>query len=272
MINSHTEIYCIIGNPVKHSLSPLMYNEAFKQLGLNKIFLAFEVKNLKSAIYGLKSIENIRGIVVTVPFKEKVIFYLDSLDETAEKIGAVNAVKCENGCLKGINTDWIGATKALEEKTVLKSKKVAVIGAGGAARAVCFALKRKGALVTVFNRTREKAQKLSDEFGLENAFGLENQDKIKEADIVINTTSVGMTPQENVLVLDPANILSHHIVFDIVYTPSETKLLKLARGKGAKTVKGYKMILYGGLEIFKYFLCLDGPAKVMEKVLVNNLS
>lgn len=270
MINAKTQMYSIIGNPVSHSLSPQMHNSAFLHLKLNKVFLAFKIDDIKKGISALKEI-GCRGIVVTVPFKEKVMDLLDFTDTAAGKIGAVNAIKVDNGKLTGTNTDWIGAVKSLEEYTDLSAKKVAVLGAGGAARAVIYGLKEKGAEVSIFNRTVSIAENLAEHFKLKNAYPLSEMSRIKEYEIIVNTTSVGMHPDEGSSLL-PENIISkNQTVFDIVYTPHWTRLLKTARQKKAKTVFGYKMVLYGGTEIFRFFTGKNAPEKVMEKTLLKHL-
>ena len=270
MIDAKTKLYCIIGNPVDHSLSPQMHNAAFRKLKLNNVFLAFKIESIRQAIAGLKDI-GCRGIVVTVPFKEKVIEFLDDLDKAAEKIGAVNAVRCDNGKLTGTNTDWTGAIKCLEEKTDLKDKRVAVLGAGGASRAVIYGLKQKGAKVVLLNRTVEKAEKLAAEFNLQDVYPLSDTSGLKDADIIINTTSVGMHPDDNASPIPGHVIGNNQTVFDIVYTPHWTALLKSAADINAQVVFGYKMVLYGGAEIFRFFTGVSPPFKVMENALKKHL-
>ncbi len=265
-INGKTKLCCIIGNPVEHSLSPQMHNAAFRKLGLNYVYVAFRVEKLKGAIEGLKALE-VRGIVVTVPHKIEVMNYVDEIDETARQIGAVNTIVNENGMFKATNTDWVGAIGALEEVTELKGKKVAVLGAGGAARSVIYGLKKREAVISVFNRTLEKAQNLDKNFHLEGAFSLHDNTEIKKADIIINTTSVGLEPRDDKSPLSDNTLDKRHIVFDIVYTPRETKLLQQARKAGARCVYGDKMVLYGGVQQFELFTHNKAPVKIMEHAL-----
>jgi len=271
MINAKTKLCCIIGNPVEHSLSPQMHNAAFKKVGLNYIFLAFKVENVKAALEDFRSI-NTKGIVVTIPHKLSVMKYVDEIDETARKIGAVNAIVNVTGKLRATNTDCIGAIRALEEKISLKDKRIALLGAGGGARAVAYGLKMKGAKVYVFNRSVDKAKKLVKEFGLEGNSSLENYEEISISDVIINATSVGMEPKNDQSPIPSACINSSHTVFDIVYTPYETKLLEFAKGKKAKIVYGYKMVLYGGMKIFEYFTGQKAPRDIMEKALLSAIS
>lgn len=264
MINSHTKLCCIIGNPVEHSLSPTMHNAAYQALGLNFVYLAFKVSDVKKTLEGIREF-GIRGISVTIPFKQEVMKYLDEIDDTAKSIGAINTIINKNGKLLGTNTDWIGAIKALEEKVILKGKKVAVLGAGGACRAVIYGLKQKGVITHIFNRTIEKAENLKEEFGLDGAHLLDDLDIISEMDIIINTTSVGMVPNIGVSPIPQESIKSNHFVFDIIFAPKDTKLLQYAKAKRAKVIYGERMLLYQAAEQFKLFTGIDAPFGMMER-------
>ncbi|MBI4078732.1 MAG: shikimate dehydrogenase [Candidatus Levybacteria bacterium] len=267
-ISAKTKICCIIGNPVEHSLSPVMHNAGYKALGLDYVYVAFRVENIQKAIDGLRAL-NVRGIVVTVPHKIDVLRYVDSVDETAKKIGAVNTIVNDNGVLTGSNTDWNGSVGALKHVTSITNKTVAVFGAGGAARAVVYGLKREGATVFVFNRTIEKAKILSEEFNLDGGFSLHEKSKIQGADIVINTTSVGMHPLENEIPI-PINYLNkQQVVYDIVYTPKETRFLQLAKNQGARVVYGDTMVLYTAIPQFELFTGVKAPTDVMRSALEN---
>lgn len=270
MIDAKTKLCCIIGNPVEHSLSPVLHNTAYRKLGLNYAFLAFRVTDVKAAIAGLRAL-NAVGIVVTVPHKQEVIKYIDNIDQTAKKIGAVNTIINKNGKLKGSNTDWIGAIKALEEKVRLKDKKVAVLGAGGAARAVIYGLqKRQVKKITIFNRTVSRAKKLIKDLGLTCETDTASLPEIgnshisptrwqkiaqqlKNYHIIINTTSVGMQPNHHLSPLVKECINQNHVVYDIVYTPKQTKLLSYAQEMGAKLVFGERMLLHVVKRQFELF-------------------
>lgn len=270
MINSKTKLCCIIGNPVEHSLSPQMHNAAYEALGLNFIYLAFKISDVKKGLSGLKEL-GVKGISVTIPHKQEVMKYLDEIDETAKAIGAVNMIINDHGILKASNSDWIGALVALKEKTNLMGKNVALLGAGGAARALAYGLTKEKAIVSVFNRSRKKADLLTKEFHLKNAYSILETEKIKQMEIIINTTSVGMEPTDGESPIPAECISPHQVVFDIVYTPHKTKLLQYAKEKGATIVYGYKMVLYGGTRIFEMFTGRKAPVAVMEKVLLENL-
>ncbi|WP_461832561.1 shikimate dehydrogenase [Aquifex sp.] len=247
MINSSTEVYGVIGYPIKHSLSPLFQNALLRWAGVNGVYLAFEVKpeELKQAIEGFKAL-NVKGINVTVPHKEGVMNFLEEIDPIAEEIGAVNTVKFENGKAKGFNTDWIGFIKALKMLVPeIRGKKVLVLGAGGASRAVIYGLIKEGASVLLWNRTRKKAEILADRFKLEVVNSPE--DAVKDSEIIVNTTSVGLKDEDPPL-FDYSLITSSHIVVDIIYR--ETKLIKRAKEVGAKYQNGLPMLLWQGIEAF----------------------
>src|SRR3989344_4256547 len=254
---SDTQLFGVIGNPVSQSLSPLMHNAAFKKLDLNCIFFAIQILNLKESLQRLKML-GFSGLSVTITFKIEVMKYLDRLEETAKNIGAVNTILLRNNKLFGTNTDWIGAIKALEEKINLSDKTVTLLGDGGASRAIAYGLKGKNAKVTVLNRKKLQQQ---DQLA-----------KIKKANIIINATPVGMAPHENQLPIPRDLVTKQHLIFDIVFKPRETKLLKAAKRKGATIVYGDRMLLYQAVEQFKLFTGLDAPIEIMEKALSDNLS
>ena len=273
MINTQTKLCLIIGDPVNHSLSPVMHNTAYKKLGIDDqfVFLAQKIKpvNLKSAVQAVKVL-NIRGLTCTIPHKTAVIPFLDQLDPLAQKIGAVNTVVNNNGKLTGYNTDCFGAITALEKAINLKHKKVAVLGAGGASRAVVFGLISKNAQVTIFNRTLKKAKTLSELAGCQHQ-SLKNLPLIKDMDIIINTTSVGMS-SDNHHSLVPKNLIQpHHLVFDIVYSPCQTQLLKDALVKKAKIINGLDMLLYQGIAQFELYTNRKAPVKTMRQALIKHL-
>lgn len=273
MIKAQAKLCLIIGDPVKHSLSPIMHNAAYKKLGIDDqfIFSAKLVKpaELKSAVKAIRLL-NIKGLTCTVPHKTAIIPLLDQLDPLAQKIGAVNTIVNHQSKLVGYNTDCIGAITTLEKHTNLKNKKVAVLGAGGATRAVVFGLVSKKAKVTIFNRTQKKAQLLSKLSGCQSQ-SLKNLSIIKDMDIIINTTSVGMSPNHHRSLVPTSLIQSHHLVFDIVYSPHETKLLKDALSKGAKVIHGIEMLLYQGIAQFELYTHKKAPIKTMRQALTKHL-
>jgi len=269
-ISAKTKFVVIIGDPVDHSLSPAMHNAAYEKLRIDNefIYLGCNVKiaDVKKVVEVMRVMKNFRGLACTIPHKIEVIKYLDWIDPVAKRIGAVNSVVNDNGVLKGFNTDWLGVIIPLQKITSLKNKKIAVIGAGGAARAVVYGLVLKGARVKIFNRTKEKALKLASEFGCLGG-GLDEEKEIKNCDIVINTTSVGMHPLEDKTPITVKYLTVSQIVFDIVYVPQETKLLKEAKKRGAKIIHGIEMLLFQGVAQFELYTGRKAPIKVMRKVL-----
>ncbi len=256
------DVYGIIGWPVEHSLSPVMHNTAFKARKIPAVYGLFPVapEDLKEALTGLRAL-NIKGVSVTIPHKENVIPFLDTLDRVAEEIGAVNTIVHREKRLFGYNTDWIGVKRALEEVVSLADKRAVVVGAGGAARAVVYALKREGARVTIYNRTWEKARSLAEKFAVEARPWEELPDA--RGEILVQTTSVGL--KEDVSPV-PREILSlFQVVMDIVYTPLETRLLREAREAGCKTVHGLKMLVHQGAEQFRLFTGQEPPVSLMEE-------
>ncbi len=270
MINSKTKLCCVIGNPIEQSISPLVHNAAYKALGLNYVFLAFKVTQVKEALEGLKAM-NVTGISVTIPHKLEVLKYVDEVDKVAAEIGAANTIVNKEGRFIATNTDWIGALKALEKKTSLSGKRIALLGAGGAARALIYGLVKRGAKVTVFNRTKVKARQLGKYFQLEGTYLLSDIEKIKKAEIIINTTSVGMIPNISESPIPNECINSSQIIFDIINKPYETKLLQYAKIRGATIIHGYEMLLYGAAEQFQLFTGKAAPVKIMENAILQNL-
>ncbi len=269
-ISGKTNMCVIIGDPVEHSLSPLMHNAAYEALGIDDqfVFTAARVKveDVKDVVQAVR-VMRIRGLTCTIPHKMEVMKYLDEVDDIAQKIGAVNTVVNDNGILKGYNTDWLGTVTPLEEHVNLLGKRVALIGAGGAARAMAFGVVQKGANLTVFNRTIDKAQSLAGELKAQ-ASDLSELSRIGDFDIIINATNLGMGEHVGKSPVPKEYIESHHIVFDAVYVPSETQLLKDAQEKGATSIKGVEMLLHQGTAQFELYTGHKAPVEVMRKVLL----
>lgn len=270
MITAKTKICMVIGDPIDHSLSPQMHNAGLAAVRKDNeyVFIACNVKVsvMSDFIKGVRAM-GIVGISATLPHKIEIMRFLDSIDETAKKIGAVNTVVNNNGVLKGYNTDWLGIINPLEKLTDLKNRRVALIGAGGAGRAAAFAFTKRGANLTIYNRSIEKAEELVKEFGGE-ARSLWEIVHIKEADIILNTTSVGMNSDETLV---PNEFISkEQIVMDAIYTPFETRLLIDAKAKGARIIHGMEMLLEQGIEQFKLYTGVDAPVEAMRSVLLEN--
>jgi shikimate dehydrogenase len=272
-ISATTKICMVIGDPVAHSLGPKKYNDVYEQLGIDDqfVYVAAQVKaaDLADFVRGMRAM-GIRGVSCTVPHKVEVMQYLDKIDPVAEKIGAVNTIVNDDGVLSGYNTDWLGAVLPLERVTTLQDKTVAVLGAGGAARAIVYGLKERGASVTIFNRTYEKAEGLAHATGT-NALPMDSIATVSGMDIIINATSVGMQPNDSETPLDKSLIRSGQIVLDVVYAPHETRLLREAKEQGAQVIYGAEMLLYQGIEQFRLYTERDVPEQLMRAVLYKYL-
>lgn len=272
-ITAKTKICMVIGDPIDHSLSPQMFNRAYETMGIDDsyVYIASNVKknHLPHFIQGVKAM-GIRGVSCTIPHKVEVMKHLDQIDETAKIIGAVNTIVNDQGVLKGYNTDWLGIVNSLEKITPIKNKKIALLGAGGTARAVAYGITEKRGKLTVFNRTIEKAQRLSKIFGCE-ALPLNKLHQIKDMDIIINATSVGLTPHENESILPKKIINKNHIVFDCIYNPYETLLLKHAKEQGAIRIHGTEMLLHQGLAQFKLYTGTSAPEDLLRTILLQNI-
>jgi len=238
-----------------------MHNAAFHALGLDAVYVAFDViaDALAPAIAGIRAL-GLAQIAVSIPHKQAVIEYLDEVDDNARRIGAVNTVTARDGRLVGSNTDWIGSNRALEREIELSGKRVVVLGAGGAARAVTFGLLEKGAQVHVANRSIERAERLAKELGAASAGPLESiVDQAYE--VLVNTTSVGLRSDESPIPADWVNEGS--VVMDAVYDPEETRLLRDARARGATPLGGKWMLVYQAAEQLEMWSGHEAPIDVL---------
>ncbi len=281
IITSTTKICALIGDPVEHSLSPILHNTAFQLLGLNYVYLCLRVRSvaLGPAIEGVKSL-GLLGFNVTIPHKVAVMTYLDEIDPLAKDIGAVNTVVNRSGRLIGYNTDGLGGLRALEEAGVtLTGKKVVLLGAGGAARALSFSIAPLADRLVILNRTKAKAvtlaSNLQKRFDKKILSGTLTRDtlltEMLDADVLINSTSVGMHPKHEECVVDEDLLHSRVTVFDAVYNPIETRLLREAKSVGAKTVGGLSMLVHQGALAFKIWTGVTPPIKVMSRAVEKAL-
>lgn len=257
----------VIGNPVGHSRSPLIHNTALAALSIDGVYLPFEVDDIGEFVRDFvrpatkKMDWRLRGLSVTIPHKLAIMPHLDVIDPTAQRIGAVNTVVVEDNQLHGYNTDVSGAMKPLEVLIELRDARVAVIGAGGAARAICYGLSERGAQVTVFARNQNKAQMLADEFSAHAAL-IENFDG--KTDIVINCTPLGMQGHdEGTSPLSAERLNGVKLVYDLIYNPVETALLKDARTAGCQTLSGLAMLIGQAAEQFRLWTGQDAPVELM---------
>ena len=273
IINGNTRLFGILGNPVEHSLSPAMHNAAFRARGVDAVYIPLATSELEAAFSGIKALP-FTGVSVTVPHKVAIMPLLDGVDPVAQKIGAVNTLLFKQRAdgrvqCTGVNTDWIGANRSLEEVIPLKGASVLLLGAGGSARALGFGLKEAGAQVFLHNRTEAKGQKLAEQ--LECTYLTADQMQDQRLDILINATTVGMLPLADAIPLDADLLSNFQVVMDIVYAPQETKLLKEAAHRGCATVAGSSMLLYQAVEQWRLWMEEDPPLEVMRAALLEGL-
>ncbi len=269
------KILGIIGHPVSHSLSPLMHNTAAKELGLGYVYVAFDVppENLKHAVAAIKTL-GVAGVNITVPHKEKIVQLLDGLEEEAAIIGAVNTLTLTDGRLIGSNTDGVGFIRSLKAAGITPAgKRTVIIGAGGSSRAIGVSLWRAGAeAVTVINRSEQNGKRLTrhlSSFGrtaYQPTASSGARDAVANADIVVQTTPMGMKKGDPLPIPSPV-FAKGQLVYDIIYAPDETNLLKLAKKSGAYTMNGLSMLVYQGSESFKMWTGHRFPEEKILKLL-----
>ncbi len=268
------KLYLLIGDPVEGSPSPAMHNAAFEKLGLNCFYAAINVpqKFLTDAISGIRAM-NISGLNVTIPHKIAIVDMLDELDESARLTGAVNTVKNQRGKLIGFNTDGEGALRALKDKTGrVKGKRALLLGAGGAAHAIAFSFAKAGAELTIANRTVSRAKALASEIKRDLRVDVETtslnhcqlKKAVRNADLLINATSIGMYPAVDRTLVTSDMMRPSLVVYDIVYKPLETRLLREAKRAGAKAISGLDMLVHQGALSFEIWTGRKAPIKVME--------
>jgi shikimate dehydrogenase len=281
-ISGKTRVCGIIGDPIEHSLSPVMHNAAFEELNLDFVYVAFRIRRekLRDALIGARRL-NILGLNVTMPHKNAVMRYLDETDSTARSIGAVNTILNDEGRLTGYNTDGIGALKALKENGITPNgKKLLLLGAGGAGKAIAFHVAQEAEELVILNRTPQKAKKLAEvlrrEFNKKiNGNALSTKiikEELRDADIIVNATSIGMHPNIVQSLVSQSSLRPDLCVMDIVYNALETKLEKDAKAVGAKVVCGIDMLVYQGAASFEIWTNHPAPVKMMKQAVLNKLS
>jgi len=283
MTDAHSNVYCILGNPVRHSMSPHVHNAAFEKCGINSVYVAFEVKDVEGSVRGIRAL-GIAGASVTIPHKLAVMPLLDEIDPVATMIGAVNTIVNDNGKLLGLNTDGPGAVKALKEAGIdPQGKKVAIIGSGGASRAVCFSLaaQEKVDRIDVIGIIPDEIKQLSGEIADKTGVSTEAimldmeetkaQQTITAADIVANASPIGMHPNENETPIPVEWIDPKAAVFDVIYNPLETRLLKEAAEQGCKTIQGVEMFINQAVLQFEAWTKESAPVELMRRIVLENL-
>ncbi|MED3654525.1 shikimate dehydrogenase [Heyndrickxia sporothermodurans] len=272
-------LYGVIGDPIAHSLSPLMHNDAFRSLQLDHVYYPFHVtpSHLTDAVKGMKAL-GINGFNVTIPHKVTILPLLDKIDPLAKAIGAVNTVVREKNELVGYNSDGLGFIRALKEewKTDLENEKVLIIGAGGAAKAIFYSLVYDGVrTIDICNRTPERATQLVQSCPYPSRTNVllmeEAEEKLGEYTLLIQTTSIGMSPNITVSPISIHNIKPGTHVVDIIYNPFETMILKEAKLKGATTSNGLGMFIYQGAIAFEKWTSQTPNINRMKKIVTNHL-
>ena len=277
-MQSQVKTYCIIGDPVYHSLSPSMHNAAFNSLSLNCTYIAFRVPKgqLEESINALRAV-GISGFNVTIPHKVDILKYIDHLDSSAVKATAVNTVHNVNGTLKGYNTDIFGFIEPLRKRNInFNGMDILLLGAGGSAYAVIAALSEEKGInkIIISNRTQEKASILANkgkDLGLEcQVIEMENIKHIAvKSHLIVNTTPIGMNDEQSLI--DYEHISKNTIVYDLVYKPVTTNLLENAKYAEAEVVYGYEMLLEQGARAFEIWTNLQAPRQIMKKSLVGDI-
>ena len=282
-IGTGTQICAIIGNPVSHSLSPAIHNAAFAALGLNFVYVAFRVEDVRQALAGIRALENFRGLSVTIPHKLEAMKYVDEVAPVDRHIGSINTVINDNGKLTGFGTDGPGALKAFRDAgETVAGKNVLMLGAGGAARAIAFTLARDAGpseinildidgptvarLATDLTAGTDaviRSEVMTDK-ALANAMGT--------ADIIIHCTPVGMHPKENASLVPEILFRPGQVVFDAVYNPLETRLLREAKACGLMVISGVEMFINQAVLQFEKFTGIAAPEEIMRRVVMEHLA
>jgi len=283
-VDSKTKLTGIFGYPVEHSLSPVLHNRVYRHMNLNWCYLPFQVaeSDLKDAFKGIKAL-GVVGINITMPHKEAAIQYMDELEGFAENMGSINTVQIIEGRLIGYNTDAYGFLSSLKKDAGFdpKGKRVIIVGAGGAAKAVSHALANEGvSKIDIFNRTELRAIKLAEslrakykaiDIKANGVIGV-NAPVVAGADLIINATSVGMDKKDKCLPISTDGIHRGQLVFDLIYSPRKTAFMQEAETRGARTINGLGMLLYQGAAAFKIWIKLDPPIDFMKEVLEETIA
>ncbi|MBU3932796.1 MAG: shikimate dehydrogenase [Proteobacteria bacterium] len=267
-VPGNIEIFCLFGNPVAQSLSPLMHNAAFAKLGLKAVYTACRATDAAEVVRMVRD-RGIRGASITIPFKETVMTFLDEVEESAREIGAVNTIVNRGGRLSGYNTDGTGLVRDLAEWLVIRGKTFIVLGAGGAARAAVFALLQEGGIPIIVNRMPGRAEALADRFGCR--WVLLPEIGHLYADCLINTTSVGMFPDTDRRPLEDKFLVHFPHVMDMIYNPIKTRLLREAEAAGCAVRSGVGMFVHQGAEQIRLWTGMEPPRKTMRQAVLERL-
>jgi len=281
-IGTNTKLCAVIGNPISHSLSPAIHNAGFNALDLDFVYVSFRVEDVKNALAGMRALENFRGMSVTIPHKIAIIDLVDEISDLDKNIGSINTVINEKGKLIGLGTDGPGALKAIRNAGVnLEGQKVLMLGSGGAARAIAFTLSQNAGLakLTLLDIDAAMLKKLASDLKAGTKATIDSDmltdatlsTNMEQADLVINCTPVGMHPREDASLIPADLFKAGQVIFDVVYTPLKTKLIKEAQLRGLKTISGVEMFINQAVLQFERFTGADAPEEVMRRVVMEHL-
>lgn len=277
-VSGRTKVLAVFGCPVEHSLSPAMHNAAIRALSLDYVYVPFRVEpdELPQAVAGLRSMR-FAGVNLTIPLKERAVELVDEISDEAARIGAVNTLRFREGRLVGDSTDGPGFLRSLDSAVEHIPESALVLGAGGSARAVCHALADRGVRVAIANRTPARAEVLAAELPGDDIRVVPWTDDdlasaCAGAGLVVNCTSVGMTPNIGDSPLPPGCVRAGQLIYDLIYNPSETRLLKEARESGALAMNGVLMLVHQGACSFELWTGVKPPTDVMERAVNERIS
>jgi len=280
-IDTETRLCAVIGNPVEHSLSPVIHNAAFQAAGLNYVYTAFRVEDVAGCLAGMRALDGFRGLSVTIPHKMTVMKYLDEIEPLALRVGSVNTITNDNGRLNGTTTDGPGTLRAFEEAGILlDGKRVLFIGSGGAVRAVAFAVAEltHAESITVIGRTPARVAAIVDDVAVKTsmpitaaALGTELADAVAESHILIQGTPVGMHPNPGETPVPRELLQPHHVCFDMVYRPSKTRFIQDAEERGCSIILGIEMLLNQAALQFERWTGVPAPLDAMRAAALEAL-
>jgi shikimate dehydrogenase len=281
-INFNTRVCAVIGNPVAHSLSPAIHNAGYEALDLDFLYIPCQVEDVGGALAGMRAFHNFRGMSVTIPHKIEAMKYLDEIAEADRTIGSINTIVKEGNKLIGLGTDGPGALKALVDAgVVMEGKKVLMLGSGGAARAIAFTLALKTGLgeLAILDVNESMLQGLTGDLKTHTEAAISSAlltdaslaAAMEKADLIIHCTPVGMHPREGASLVPAGLFRPGQVVFDIVYTPLETRLLADARERGLQVISGVEMFINQAVLQFEQFTGTDAPEDVMRRVVMEHL-
>jgi len=281
-ISPSTQVCAVIGNPIAHSLSPAIHNAAFWELDLDFVYVAYQVEDVKNALSGMRALNNFRGMSVTIPHKTVIIKYMDKITDVDRSIGSINTVINEHGKLLGFGTDGPGALKAIIDAGVeIDGKRVLMLGSGGAARAISFTLAQntRPDELSILDVNEVMLQQLTADLRTGTDVFIKSEllsDKslaleMENADIILHCTPVGMQPNKDASLIPAGLFRPWQVVFDVVYTPLETKLLAEARSCGLKVISGIDMFINQAVLQFERFTGVAAPVEVMRRVVMERL-